>query len=436
MKSKTSVSKILLLGMIVIAAVLIFGKKFSPSGSDEPVTSIQAEFVGEIQPGGKYSRSMFDVKGVTAAGRLIQITNFSASDPTAVIDEETGEAPPLAAAEHGDTCEVEIEYQGCTDLVTVNITREVSAQRNIGYPDEETASVVYYTNGDLEFTGKGKIINFGDSAPWNSLEYSHVYIDEALEIENMDGWFSGNESLVYCDPLPKTVKTMNSAFSGCESLETTPDYFQCTSLQIMDHAFDGCVSLKEADVIPVSVSSAQYAFQNCTSLQIPPALDKTSNLSDTTGMYSGCTALTEAAAVPETVTSMAEMYMNCINIKEAVKFPENVQDITETYFGCQGMVTGASVPESVTSMQKCYAGCSALTGSLEINTDTDEYSGFFDNATTNGDKLQIFGNSGNLLAIQKDSGNSSISLADPAAAAAQNERMLLERAALEGGGLL
>ena len=75
----------------------------------------------------------------------------------------------------------------------------------------------------------------------------------------------------------------------------------------------------------------------------------------------------------------------------------------------------------------CYQGCSALSGNLEINSDTDAFEGTLANATINGDKLTISGNSGNLLAIQKDAGNGNIMLADPEAASQQNERMLRER---------
>ena len=62
----------------------------------------------------------------------------------------------------------------------------------------------------------------------------------------------------------------------------------------------------------------------------------------------------------------------------------------------------------------------------DFHTDTNNYSGLLIGATTNGDTLTISGNSGNLLAIQKDAGNRNIMLADPEAASQQNERMLRE----------
>ena len=104
-----------------------------------------------------------------------------------------------------------------------------------------------------------------------------------------------------------------------------------------------------------------------------------------------------------------------------------IQDASSVYAGDTGLVTAAAIPESVTDFSNCYANCSSLSGSLEINSDTSNFGGVLQGATTNGDKLTISGNSGNLLAIQKDSGNRNIALADPEAASKQNERMLREQ---------
>ena len=131
--------------------------------------------------------------------------------------------------------------------------------------------------------------------------------------------------------------------------------------------------------------------------------------------------------MPDTVTTMTNSFKDCINIKEAFKFPMNIQNIDGAYSGDKGLIKAATIPESVTSFNNCYQGCSSLTGNLEINSDSGNYVGALQDAVTNGDKLTISGNSGNLLAIQKDSGNRNISLADPEAASQQNKRMLREQ---------
>ena len=403
------IKAIVIAAAVAAAGMIGYGKISEYLNKDPVITSIQADFVGEVKPGGTLSKGMFEVKGVTDGGKLVKLNSFSAKTDT--------------AAENGATCEVEIESQGQTATAIVDITREPVFSQDVGYPNEQDANVTCYSNGDLEFTGKGDVTNFLKTLPWAKCKYTHVYIDETLDIESMDAWFKGNKELVYCSSLPKKVKTMKNTFSGCIALEKTPDYFQCSNLKIMDYAFEGCTSLKEADVIPVNVSSMQYTFSGCTSLQKPISLSKTSNLTNVSGMYNGCVNLRDATEIPDTVVNMDECYKGCINIKEAVKFPMNIQTMNAAYEGDEGLTTGAAIPESAIDFSDCYNGCSALSGSLEINSDSGAFNGVLTNATTNGDKLSISGNSGNLLAIQKDSGNNNIILADPEAAAKQNERM-------------
>lgn len=406
------IKTIIVAAAVVAAGIIGYGKISEYLNKDPVVTGIQAEFVGEVKPGETLSKRMFEVKGVTESGKLVKLTDFSAKTDT--------------AAENGASCEIEINAQGQSTTAIVNITREPVFSQDIGYPNESDANVTCYSNGDLEFTGKGDITNFSKTLPWAKCEYTHVYIDETLDIESMDEWFKGNKKLIYCTNIPKKVKTMKSTFSGCIALEKAPDYFQCANLKIMDYAFEDCTALKEADVVPVNVSSMKYTFSGCTALQKPVSLSKTSNLTNVAGMYNGCINLREAAVIPDTVVNMDECYKGCINIKEAVKFPMNIQTMASAYEGDEGLITGATIPESAIDFSDCYNGCSSLSGALEINSDTGAFSGVLSNATTNGDRLSISGNSGNLLAIQKDSGNSNIILADPEAAAKQNERMQRE----------
>lgn len=400
---------------VAVVGIMGYSKVSEKLNADPVITGIQAEFVGEVEPGGTLRRSMFDVKGITEGGKLVNINNFSS---------ETTEA-----ANNGSTCEIELESQGYKTTVIADITREPIFQKYIGYPEEESAIVTCYANGDLEFTGKGSITNFKGGFPWSEYEYSHVYIDETLEIDNIDNWFEGNENLVYCDNLPKNLKTMKKAFYGCSSLQKTPNYFHCSDLKIMDYAFSGCKNLTEIDIIPVNVTSVRYAFENCSKMQTPVNLSKTSNLNDVTGLHSGCINLREPTPIPDSVIYMNETYMNCINIKKAVPFPPNTQEAIATYSGDTGLLTGATIPESVLNYSKCYSNCIALNGNLEINSDTPDYSDVLSGATTNGDKLKLSGNCGNLLAIQKGANNKNIILEDPEAAAQQNERLNREKGA-------
>ena len=164
-----------IIGVAILAVGVIGFNAVSKELKKDPVvTGIEAEFVGEVAPGETFTKRMFSVQGVTDSGRLVKLNNFSSETE--------------AAAMNGSTCEVEINSQGYTDTVIVNITREPVMEKNIGYPNEEDAKVTCYSNGDLEFIGKGDITNFNNGVPpWNDYEYSHVYIDDTLNVESMDG---------------------------------------------------------------------------------------------------------------------------------------------------------------------------------------------------------------------------------------------------------
>ena len=64
---------------------------------------------------------------------------------------------------------------------------------------------------------------------------------------------------------------------------------------------------------------------------------------------------------------------------------------------------------------------------MEINSDSDSFEGVLMGATTNGVKLSISGICGNHLAIQINASYSNIVMADPEAAAKQNERLNREK---------
>lgn len=410
-------NKPIFLIIVVLLGVVILGDGMLGKFSKDPsVTGIRAEFTGTVHPGEHLTPDMFTVKGVTADSRLVALKNFTV----------TGQK----ASANGGTCEATISAQGHETATIVHITREEVAALDIGYPYKEDVKVTFYSNGDLEFSGTGDVQNFGE-IPWSEYEYTHVFFDDNLSITKMDQWFKDSKTLTYISPLPKTVKSIKDMASGCIQLREAPEYFQCQDLKVMDNAFSGCKSMESVDVLPVNVTSAKYAFSGCVSLQNPCDMSKTSDLTDISGIHSDCTSLRNVPEIPETVAVMDESFKGCINVQYATKFPENVQSVRDAYANCTSMETAATIPERAKDISQCYAGCNALAGALEINTDTKNFTGVLRKAVTMGDTLTISGNSGNLLAIQQDSGNSNIILSDPEAAAQQHERMVAEEMSLK-----
>ena len=404
----------IIIGIVVLIILAVVYKNVrSFQMRDKPVVKISAEFSGKVPPKGLFTRGMFKVSGTTQDGTVVRLRNFTVSSQR--------------AAENGASCTVDVKSQGYTSTVVVPITREEESSANIGYSASDNVSVTFYKNGDLEFSGTGNVKNLGSSLPWAGLKYTHVYIDDTINIENMDGWFQGNKQLVYCSPLPKSVKTIRGTFKGDVALTTTPEYFQCKNLKFMNDAFNGCAALESADTIPVNVRSASGAFSGCASLTKAADITKTSNITDISNMYSGCSGLLETGAIPETITNMSGAFQNCLNITTSSPFPKNVKNISAAYSGCTMLTSAMPIPESATDISNCYSNCSNLSGTLEINTDTPNFAGCLTNACTMGDTLSVSGNSGNLLAIVQDSKSDGVTLADAEAAAAQNSRMIAEQ---------
>lgn len=113
-----------IIAVAVVAVGMIGYTQISKEMNKDPeITGLQAEFVGKVGPGGSLSKNMFKVTGTTEAGKVVQINDFSSKTTT--------------AAENGASCEVNIEAQGQSATVIVDITREPVLEENIGYPNEK-----------------------------------------------------------------------------------------------------------------------------------------------------------------------------------------------------------------------------------------------------------------------------------------------------------
>ena len=76
--------------IIAVAAVAAIGmagysKLSGDLNQDPPITSLQAEFVGEVKPGQTFTRGMFDVRGVTESGKIVQLHEFSSETEAAAV---------------------------------------------------------------------------------------------------------------------------------------------------------------------------------------------------------------------------------------------------------------------------------------------------------------------------------------------------------------
>lgn len=367
--------------------------------SKEKVSSIQAEFVGEIAPSQNLSMSMFDVTAYTETGSVYTARSFE-------IDETKTPA-------HGDSFDTKIQYHGCTTTVNIPITRSKIVEYKIGYPSKENVLATIYGNGDLEFTGSGNTMNFANGdTPWADEDYSYVIFKDEVAPTNVDYWFEGNRDLTGCETLPKSIESARGTFEDCENLIKTPSFFQCSSLKIISECFSGCTNLESSDPLPVNVMEADYAYQDCQKMVNAPDMTKTNALSSINGIFKGCTSLVAAPAIPQSVLEMSEAFSRDSNIYTASAFPESVEDISSAYMDCISLEKAASIPASVIDCSSCYAGCSNLNGELSINTNTEDCDNLLHNAATSGKILKLKGKSGRLFEIQQDSESKYITIKD------------------------
>lgn len=362
----------------------------------EPLSSIDGRFIGKAVPGTELKRTMFEVTGQTQSGRIYTLNDYD-------IDIKK---VPL----HGSNFVLTIIYHEFEKKIDIPITREPLVEYSIGYPEPDDAKATVYTNGDLEFTGTGNTLKFSQSSiPWKSESYTHVYFKPGIEPENIDYWFLGNSDLIYCDALPKSIESMRGTFRDADSLEATPDFFQCTELRVSTECFSGCDTLNKTDDAPINLVAADAMYRGCVNLTTPPNLMK-SSLVNISGMFDGCTGMISAPEIPETVKEMESTFEGCENIYSATKFPELVENISNAYKGCTSLKDAARIPKSVLYYQGCYADCINLYGSVSIDTDTDKNSGVFAGAAQSGRKLILNGQSQKLVEIQQDANNQMIAL--------------------------
>lgn len=382
--------------MLTMAGTKIFETYQMKQVQQEPLSAIEVRFVGKAVPGTELTRPMFEVNGQTQSGRVYRINDY---------DVDVKKVPA-----HGSDFEVTIIYQDFKKKIKVPITRKPLVEYSIGYPEPDSVKATVYTNGDLEFTGTGNTLKFSQSSiPWKSESYTHVYFKPGIEPANIDYWFYGNSELVYCDALPKSIESMRGTFRDADSLETAPEFFQCTELRVATECFSGCEALKKTDTAPINLVDADAMYRGCVSLTIPPDLMK-SSLTTINDMFRGCTGMTCAPEIPETVKEMENTFEGCENIYSATKFPELVENISGSYKGCTSLKDAARIPRSVLEYQGCYADCINLYGSVAIDTDTNKNSGVFAGAVQSGRKLTLTGASQNLVEIQQSSNNKMIVL--------------------------
>ena len=98
-----------------------------------------------------------------------------------------------------------------------------------------------------------------------------------------------------------------------------------------------------------------------------------------TGMYDGCSNLISVSFAPN-VTNISAICQNCINIKAIPEIPASVLYMESSFSGDTLLTTVPGIPAGVLTVSSCFKECKNLTGTLVIDANPDDYSGWLTDA--------------------------------------------------------
>lgn len=263
-------------------------------------------------------------------------------------------------------------------------------------------------------------------------------------VTNIGKIFYDNTALTKAPTIPEGVTSMDYTFYGCSSLAEAPVIPE--GVASLYSTFCGCSSLTKASEIPYGVTDMGYAFYRCSSLTEAPAIPN--SVTSLYYTFCGCSKLTKAPTIPESVGNMESTFANCTLLVEAPTILGNVYNMRCTFQGCTSLINAPEIPSSVTDMMGTFSGCtslgevhmtipegviylghsygsalgtfyncSALTGTITINIDADNFNAHnsalrecFAKAATNEDCDLVLNGTSSLLSsiLSTKSSNSNI----------------------------
>ena len=325
------------------------------------------------------NQNALDAAGIAIPGQDFDVTDMGNTPPDPALNPDSGEEVYDGMIYiHGDY-EYRYNMSYYDDLWAIEETGWSSNPSQNGWG-------VYYKGNDEE---PGPILESINGAPITTVEYTFHMATKMTKapaipktVTSMDGAFSRCYALRESPEIPHGVTSMGWTFyySGLRTAPVIPNTvtymvstFEESALEVapvipesvteMAQIFRGCSSLKNAPAIPSGVTDLRYAFKNCSSLKVAPDLSKATNLNNLANTFSGCTSLEVAPIIPESVTYMGSTFYNCKRLKTAPAIPENVTNIDEAFYGCEKL-TGTIVIDTTklgtkypgTGYEKCFYG--------------------------------------------------------------------------------
>ena len=314
----------------------------------------------------------------------------------------TGATTPVMITKISDpswTCEVEIKNK-----------RVKIISFDVGYPNLEDVTATIYSNGELEFTGKGNVKNYSKKKmPWDIYDDADdnpivsVVFEEGVEPISMDYWFKGQEELKYVNKIPASVQSMEYTFADCPSLETGPDWTGCNVLTDLTGTFSDDTSLNYVYPIPSSVTVMDDVCNGCIALENAPDMSDADSVIYMQESFASCISLHSVGSLPPNVQSMEGTFSECINLEAAPQIPGTVLSMAKTFNKCTGLKTASVIPAGVKDLSNAYADCPKLCGTLVIDANPDKYGSFLSKSVVSV-SLNLTGSSQmlNILGLTRD----------------------------------
>lgn len=249
--------------------------------------------------------------------------------------------------------------------------------------DDPDASHYYTSAGTYRVTVDGSLRCLTCNGTGNfisSLTKINNWGNTRLDIVNFSGCASLNE--IPEKPLPSTITSLVSCFSGCGRLTYVPSvlFKNNTGLTNFSSVFFNCTSLTEisGDLFKynTAINTLTGVFRNCSNLQsIPSGLFANNALVDNFALtFNGCTSLTTVPSGlfdnnPD-VLSFSNAFTSCSNIAtiplDLFKNNTLVESFYATFYGCYKLTSDPSTlfnnNTAVTNFERTFYNCTKLSG--------------------------------------------------------------------------
>ena len=372
---KTFKKPLIVLGVFLLL-FLIIGKVVpalrEKEADDSPVVKITASNGNTYAQGQEINVEDFEITAVHENGVETEVP-FSDIRISKKYPDTTGKKTEI-------TVETKDGNHKCR--VSVKNERKKLITFECGYPDVSAVKAVLYSNGELLFEGEGEILAFtNEEFPWKSYEGDNdnpvrsITFEDTVTPTSMDGFFTDMEMVTYVESIPVTVESMVGTFRGCTSLKAMPNLTGCEKLLDLTEAFSGCISLEETSAIPPSVKNMSATFRGCTMLKKGADVSKAAGVVNADALYSGCTVLNDAE-LPFSVQSAESAFEECINLKVMPEIPPTLTNMRACFRGNISLTELSPIPGSVTDVSDAFNGCTKIRGTMVVNSNPENYSGF------------------------------------------------------------